>query len=263
MNHNRLVAELGAERASVLCHEAGATIVALQAQIDALKAAPDQQSTPDSQQGARDSIRPLSRHWGREHVIEVATSLGLPSSISSHPGVQQLVRTIAHEVAQAATVQADEQAAADGFIALSARLVKEPDGTHKAFSGMKRKERHALSANLRNICSELERDCRWVPQLREGRVFVCVSSHEEAVAVQEALIRLGCGFHNGDYENRSREVVKPRGVVTAIHVCSLGTLGLSLNSDADARHLETLRTEGKAKEVTVAAVMAAERLADL
>lgn len=95
----------------------------------------------------------------------------------------------------------------------------------EVFRNTTQREREHIGAALSALASMLGAEWKFQPVLLQEPIKIPVASFEEAVAVQKALFRLGCGFHNGRYPltmevsdtcNLSGIFVSKRGVITVM-----------------------------------------------
>lgn len=95
----------------------------------------------------------------------------------------------------------------------------------EAFRELSHGERSELGLALASFASVLCMESKFQPVLLAERIKIPISSFEEGLAVQEALFKLGCGFHNGCYPltqqvyddyTLSGVFVSPKGVMSAM-----------------------------------------------
>jgi hypothetical protein len=76
-----------------------------------------------------------------------------------------------------------------------------------AFRSLSQDERDKFAHDLQAFASTLQAESKFQSTILAEPIKIPVKSLDEGVAVQEALFKLGCGFHNGAYP-LSREVFR-------------------------------------------------------
>lgn len=121
----------------------------------------------------------------------------------------------------------------------------------EAFRTLSQGERNKLAGALNSIVSVLWMECKFQPVLVAEPLKIPVTSIAESVAVQEALFRFGCGYHNGSYPLTPET---HRRAVSGIFVSSKGVISVMPDScEADRAYVRNDKRRAVSPEVVLAA----------
>lgn len=128
----------------------------------------------------------------------------------------------------------------------------------EAFRALSHTERCQLGAAMSAVASVLYMDSKFQPVILDEKIKIPVTSFSEGIAVQEALFKLGCGFHNASYpltKEASSECL-----LCGIFVSRKGVMSVVPNtSNEDVEYV----ANHESRNVTAAAVLQASVLGDL
>lgn len=128
----------------------------------------------------------------------------------------------------------------------------------EAFRTLGQGERNKIAGALNSLASVLWMENKFQPVLLAEPIKIPVTSFAEGIAVQEALFRLGCGYHHGSYP-LTREVSNECSL-SGIFVSSKGVI--SVMPDGREEDREYVRND-KRRAVSPDVVLAANSLYDL
>jgi hypothetical protein len=141
---------------------------------------------------------------------------------------------------------------------LLAALPGDEAATVEAFRSLSQQERDKLGQALSSLASVLFTEWKFQPVLLSEPIKIPVASFNEGIAVQEALFKLGCGFHNGRYPLTKE--VSDQCVLSGVFVSRRGVMSVMPNSSEKDREYVA---KHESREVSPAAVLAATSLSEL